>query len=314
MGLAAYLPLLLPALLGWLARPLSDRLHPRHATLMLTGAAAVLAACAVIALALLVASAVVRLPAVASLAHISLAITGSDTAYGISVAMLAGILLTAAAVATTACSIRWYRGLTDCYREARRLPGHAQAVVTGDQFASAYALPGRPGRIVMTAGMLEALDDTGRAVLLAHERAHLARFHHRYTAAVRLAAAANPMLRPAAQAVEYTVERWADEEAAAVIGDRRLVAQAIGRAARAATPRRPAAAMVGVLGAVFLAGHPNAPTAGPIPRRVAAMLAPAPQHRLVLLAVVLALTLLASACAIEAANDLQDLLALASSY
>jgi hypothetical protein len=314
MRLAVYLPLLLPALLAVLARPLSDRLHPRHATWLLTGAAGVLAASAAVALALLAASAIVRIPPVASLGHISLSVLGPDTAYRISAGALAGILLTAAAVTAAMFLIRWYRGLTDAYREARQLPGRSQAVVLDDQAASAYALPGRPGRIVVTAGMLDALDDTGRAALLAHEQAHLARFHHLYTSAARLAAAANPLLRPAARAVEYTVERWADEEAAQAVGDRRLVAHAIGRAALAATPGRTARALPAVLGAVFSPAHRDTDAAGPIPRRVAALLAPAPPRRLPLLAVVLALTLLAGVCALEAANDLQDLLALASSY
>jgi hypothetical protein len=106
----------------------------------------------------------------------------------------------------------------------------------------------------VTAGMREALDHAGRAALLAPERAHLAGFHHLYTSAARLAAAANPLLRPAARAVEYTVERWADEEAAAAVGDRRLVAHAIGRAALAANPRR-ARARPAVLGAVFCPAH-----------------------------------------------------------
>jgi len=314
MHLAVYLPLLLPALLTLLARPLSDRLHPRHATWLLTGAAAVLAASATLALALLAVSAVIRLPAVASLGHISLAELGPDTAYAMPTGLLAGILVTAATVTGSASLLRCFRGLADSYREARRLPGRSQAVVLDDQIAAAYALPGRPGRIVVTAGMLDALDDTSRAALLAHERAHLARFHHLFTSAARLAAAANPLLRPAARAVEYTVERWADEEAAKSVGDRRLVAHAIGRAALAATPRRPPPrAMPAVLGAVF-PGRADAHAAGPIPRRVAALLAPAPPRRLALLTVVLALALLAGVCALEAANDFQDLLALASSY
>jgi hypothetical protein len=314
MRLAVYLPLLLPALLAILARPLSDRLHPRHATWLLTGAAAVLAACATLALALLLASAVVRLPPVASLGHLSMAVLGPDTAYRISVGLLAGILLSGTAVTAADFLIRWHRGLTEAYREARRLPGRSQAVVVPDQAASAYALPGRPGRIVVTLGMLEALDDTGRAALLAHERAHLAGFHHLFTSVARLAATANPLLRPAARAVEYTVERWADEKAAEAVGDRFLVARAVGRAALAATPRRPSRTGAAVLGMVFSATHRDTHTAGPIPRRVAALLAPAPRPRLALLAVVLVLALLAGICALEAANDLQDLLALASSY
>ena len=313
MRLAVYLPLLLPALLAVLARPVSDRLHPRHATWVLTGAAAVLSASAALALALLAVSAVVRIPPVASLGRMSMTVLGPGTAYGMSAGALAGLLLTAAAVTAAVFLFRWYRGLAGAYREARQLPGRRQPVVLDDQAASAYALPGRPGRIVVTAGMLDALDDTGRAALLAHERAHLAGFHHLYTSAARLAAAANPLLRPAARAVEYTVERWADEEAAEAVGDRRLVAHAIGRAALAATPRQPRARPA-VLGAVFSPAHRDANDAGPIPRRVAALLAPVPPRPLALLAVVLALTVLAGVCALEAANDLQDLLALASSY
>jgi Zn-dependent protease with chaperone function len=314
MRLAVYLPLLLPALLGLLARPVSDRLRPRVATWLLTGAAAVLAACGAIALALLAAAAAVRIPPVASLGHLSPAVLGPDTSYRIAAGLLAGLLLCAAAVTAASCTIGCCRGFAAACREARRLPGRSQAVVLPDPAAAAYALPGRPGRIVVTAGMLDALDERGRAALLAHERTHLAAFHHLFTSAARLAAAANPLLRPAARAVEYTVERWADEEAAQAVGDRRLVAHAIGTAALAATPRRPARPGYGVLGAVFTPAHRAAGTAGPIPRRVAALLAPAPPRRLALLAVVLALALLAGICALEAANDLQDLLALASSY
>ncbi len=314
MRLAVYLPLLLPALFALLARPLSDRLPPRDATWLLTGAAAVLAGCTALALALLAASAVVRIPPVASLGHFSRSVLGPETAYGMSVGTMAGILLSAAALAAAGCLIRRYRGLADAYRQARHLPGHGQAVVIDDQAAAAYALPGRPGRIVVTAGMLQALDETGEAALLAHERAHLSGFHHLFTAAARLAAASNPLLRPAARAVEYTVERWADEEAANAVGDRRLVAHAIGRAALAATKRRPRRALPAALGAVLPAAVRGAHAAGPIPRRVAALLAPPPPRRLALLALVLALALLAGACALEAANDLQDLLALASSY
>jgi hypothetical protein len=69
-----------------------------------------------------------------------------------------------------------------------------------------------------------------------------------------------------------------------------------------------------VLGAVFPATYRDTHTAGPIPRRVAALLKPAPRPPHILLAVVLALALLAGVCAMEAAHDLQDLLGLASSY
>jgi len=68
--------------------------------------------------------------------------------------------------------------------------------------------------------MLRALSGPERRVLLAHERAHAAWNHYLFTTAARLAAAANPLLRPLAAEVGYTVERWADERAASLTGDR----------------------------------------------------------------------------------------------
>lgn len=109
--------------------------------------------------------------------------------------------------------------------------GTAELVVLPSDEPLAYAVPGRPGHIVVSAGMLRRLDDDERRVLLAHERAHLRRSHHRYVFVADLAAGAVPMLRPLRERVRFATERWADEEAAAVVGDRRLVARAICRAA-----------------------------------------------------------------------------------
>src|SRR5258708_19422555 len=122
MHLAVYLPLLLPALLTPLARPLADRLPQRQATWLLTGAAAVLAPSATLALALLAVYAVIRLPAVASLGHISLAELGPDTAYAMPTGLLAGILVTAAAVTGSASLLPCFPGLADSYRQPTRPP------------------------------------------------------------------------------------------------------------------------------------------------------------------------------------------------
>ncbi|WP_449344801.1 M56 family metallopeptidase, partial [Streptomyces narbonensis] len=131
----------------------------------------------------------------------------------------------------------------------------------------AYALPGRRrGRAVVSTGMLTALTSRERRALFAHERAHLAGRHHRHLTTVHLAARANPFLRPLRTAVAYTAERWADEEAAAAVGSRRCVARAIGTAALLAPPTT-----TPLLPAVT--------GAGPVPRRVAALLRPAPQSR-----------------------------------
>ena len=53
-----------------------------------------------------------------------------------------------------------------------------------------------------------------------------------------LAAAINPTLRPTARALRHTVERWADEDAADAVADRRTVARALARAALAAHAHR----------------------------------------------------------------------------
>lgn len=104
----------------------------------------------------------------------------------------------------------------------------------------AFAVPGRFGRgdasggqILVTVGMLRALDAAGRRALLAHERAHLTGRHHRQRAIVEVAAALNPMLIPVRAAVAYLVERAADEHAAATVGDRRVAAHALATAALA---------------------------------------------------------------------------------
>jgi len=315
VSLVVYLPLALPALLAPFAGPLSARLDSVHATWLLTGAAVALAGCSTLALGVLAAAAAVRIPLVASLGHWSLPVLGPDTSPGPAVALLAGILLGVAALTVSGFAIRRYRALAGAYREARCLPGRGQTVVVADEAADAYALPGRPGRIVVTAGMLNALDEPGRAALLAHEQAHLAGFHYLFTTAARLAATASPLLRPLARAVEYTVERWADERAATAVGDRRLVAHAIGRAALAAKASQPRRAVPGALGAVFPGTRTGAHARpGPVPRRVAALLAPPPPPRLVLLAAVAALVALAGTCALIAANDLQDLLSLANTH
>ena len=171
-----------------------------------------------------------------------------DDPASVPVAVAAGVLL--AAAATGACRALWRRtaALLAAGRQARRLPGAGQVVVIDDEAADAYTLPGWPCRIVVTAGMMRALSHPERQVLLAHERAHASGLHYLFTTAARLAAAANPLLRPVAAAVGYTVERWADERAAAVAGDRRLAARAIatgrpGRHGGPAPPREPAAAL-----------------------------------------------------------------------
>jgi Zn-dependent protease with chaperone function len=308
MHLAVYIPLLVPLLAAAAARPLAGRLPPVAATwlLVLTAVALALASSAV--LGMLALTALVRIPLVESLGKMSGPVISAGDPASVPVAIAAGALL--AAAVTVAGRALWRRAaaLAAAGREARDLPGAGQVVVTDDEAADAYTLPGMPCRIVITAGMLRALSQPERQVLLAHERAHASSLHYLFTTVARLAAAANPLLRPVAAAVGYTVERWADERAAAATGDRQLAARAIAHAALATTaaPPRRASAASAVLGAVTIPARMR--SAGPVPRRVAALLRPPPQPQLLLLAAAVALVAVAGVTALEAARDLHALL------
>ena len=311
MHVAVYLPLLVPLLAAAAARPLAGRLPPVAATWLLVLSALALALASSAVLGMLALTALVRIPLVESLGEMSASVINQHDPASMPVLIAAGAVL--AAAVTMAGRALWRRAdaLAAAGREARRLPGAEQVVVTDDEAADAYTLPGVPCRIVITAGMLRALSQPERAVLLAHERAHASGLHYLFTTAARLAAAANPLLRPVASAVGYTVERWADERAAAVTGDREVAARAIARAALAATaapPRRPAPAAA-VLGAVSIPARMQRP--GPVPRRVAALLRPPPQPQLLLLAAAVVLVAVAGISALEAARDLHALLAAA---
>jgi Zn-dependent protease with chaperone function len=307
MRLVVYLPLVVSVLAAVAARPLAERLPPRTAAWLLTGAAVVLAAATGAGLGLLALSAAVRLPPVDALGDMSLSVVRRDDPAPLPLGIAAGLLLAAAAAA--AIRAAWLRttALAAAHRRARCLPGTGQVVVLADEAADAYAAPGWPGRIVVTSGMLGALTNAEREVLLAHERAHASGRHYLFTAAARLAAAANPLLRPLADAVGYTLERWADEHAAAVARSRPLAARTVAKAAlaaRAAPPRRPAPEAM----TAAVTAPASARGAGPVPRRVAALLRPAPRPRLLLVAAAVVMIAICGVSVLDAARDLHALI------
>jgi len=96
----------------------------------------------------------------------------------------------------------------------------------------AYAVPRGEGCVVVSTGLLAALDPRERQVVFAHERAHLRQHHHRFLLVAAIAQAALPPLKPLLAQLRHATERCADEEAvAAMSGDRSIVATAIARAA-----------------------------------------------------------------------------------
>jgi hypothetical protein len=142
-----------------------------------------------------------------------------------------GVAAIAALTVATVSILRVWRR----QRRLRAPRGEEGLVVVESARPAAFTLAGRPGQIIVSSGMLRTLQPEERRVLLAHERAHLRCHHHRYVQFTELATAAMPVLRPVIGRVRYAVERWADEEAAREIGDRRVVARAIARAAVAQT-------------------------------------------------------------------------------
>ncbi|MET9131025.1 M56 family metallopeptidase [Streptomyces antibioticus] len=341
MGLFVFLPLVLPLTAWPVARLAEQRLHPRTATRLLTGVAAVMAVCSTVCLGLLMVVGTAQLPGnplpdAWSDPEVRAAVPHDEIAGRAAVPTLCVV-----AVVCARTLWRHHRVRRHAHRALAGLPTTQVAVLPDATAAYAYALPGGggrygsgggrgsggrrgsdgrygrygpgrlngpgrrhgSGRIVVTSALLDCLEPAERRALFAHERAHLAARHHRHLLAVRLAAQANPFLRPLRTAVAYTAERWADEEAARAVGSRRTVARAIGKAAlvsHGAAPPPGLAALVppGVAappglaalvppgaapppGLAALAGLPAfaAPAPGPVPRRVTALLAPAPTPR-----------------------------------
>ncbi|MGW8491189.1 M56 family metallopeptidase [Streptomyces sp. NPDC055886] len=266
MGVFVYLPLVLPLTAWPIARLAEQHLHPRRAARLLTTAAVILASCSLVCLGLLVVVGTAQLPGN------PLPDGWSDDEVREAVphdAFAGKASILALVVVTAACGFtvhRHYRFRARARRALAGLPGGDVAVLPDDA-PYAYALPGSPGRVMVSTAMLASLEPAEHRALFAHERAHLAGRHHRLLLATRLAGCVNPLLWPLLGALVYSTERWADEEAARITGDRRLTARAVGKAALVARPVPGGAAF-----AAFAA-------AGPVPRRVAALLGPVPPDR-----------------------------------
>ncbi|WP_326707192.1 M56 family metallopeptidase [Streptomyces cyaneofuscatus] len=267
MGVFVYLPLVLPLTALPIARLAEQHLHPRRAARLLAAVAVILATCSLVCLGLLVVVGTAQLPG----NPLPDGWSDEEVREAVPHDAFAGKASILALVAVTmACGFtvhRHYRFRARAHRTLAGLPGGGDLAVLPDDVPYAYALPGSPGRVMVSTAMLSALDPAERRALLAHERAHLDGRHHRLLLATRLAGCINPLLRPLQAALVYSTERWADEEAARATGDRRLTARAVGKAALISASGPAAAAMAG-----FAA-------AGPVPRRVAALLGPVPPDR-----------------------------------
>jgi hypothetical protein len=293
--ISVYVPLLVTVVLAMLAPGPARRLAPRPAAWALACAALVTALGWLGSLALLAFSGFARIPQVAAEGRWSVPALSADDPVYLTVATVAALALAASCVALGVAAVRQARHLGWARRECRRLSGDTELAVLDDASPAAFALPGAPGRIVVSRGMLRCLGDGEREALLAHERAHLRGRHHLFQTLWRLTAAVSPLLRPLADTGGFILERWADEEAAAQVGDRRIVARSVGRAALASAAHPPRAGILAAAG-------------GAVPQRVRALLAPPPPRRA--LPFVGGALLLALCCTslANAASDSEDMI------
>ncbi|MFD5460525.1 M48 family metalloprotease, partial [Streptomyces olivaceus] len=220
MGVFVFLPLVLPLTAWPIARLAEQHLHPRTATRLLTAVAAVMAVCSTLCLALLMVVGTAQLPGNPlpdgwSDPEVRAAVPYDE------VAGKAAIPALCAVVAASARAL-WRHGRVRrrAHQALAGLPGSAVAVLP-DDVPYAYALPGgRRDRVVVTTALLDCLEPAERRALFAHERAHLADRHHRFLLAVRLAALANPFLRPLRTAVATRGAGGAPERGGGGVGAR----------------------------------------------------------------------------------------------
>ncbi|MER7187382.1 M48 family metalloprotease, partial [Streptomyces hyaluromycini] len=204
------LPLLLPFALPPLARRALDRLAPAVALRAITGSAVVLAACSLAALGAFVLTGLLKLPFFAALGDLIRPLHTASDRYVLPLAAVSVGGLAVCAWTLARSVLRQVRAFRAARTEAGRGPAAGDLCVVDSPCADAYALPGRPHRIVVTTGMLRSLDGSEREALFAHERAHNAGGHHYFLAVAELAAHCHPALRGVRDVIRLAAERAAD--------------------------------------------------------------------------------------------------------
>lgn len=223
MNLEPVAPALVAVLAGMCGGWLWRRLPPRASVILLTTLAVSAAAAVVWALVLVVVGAVAGLPGLAGLTWCRRVIAmGHEFP-----PLVGGLAALALAVGTTRVlrfERRW-RHAVRCHH------GTSGVTVVDTEQILAFAVAGRDGTVVVSNGLLALLSPKEQAAVLAHEGCHLARRHDRFIRAAGVAAAMVPVLSRLAERVRGATEREADEAAATVVSDRRVVARAIAAAA-----------------------------------------------------------------------------------
>ena len=300
----AWLAPIAAVMLGLVGPRFGRRLRPSTSVPLLTIAAVVTSIATGMVLGMVAFLTVARIPTVARMGGWSSHSLGASQPADAVLGVIAGVAVVALLSMSVTHAAVVGRDLLRSARLCRRVSAAEDLVVLDSPLADAFAMPGLPGRVVVSTAMLRALPPNERAVLLAHESAHLRFGHHAYVALADLAAAANPFLRPVARLVREGVERWADEVAATELGDRRLAAKALARAGLARSRTADGRSVI------VRSALPGAD--GAVSARVSSLLAePAPPRRtagaaLVIIAIVAMTAVVHTELRVEARFDLAE--------
>ncbi|WP_375494038.1 M56 family metallopeptidase [uncultured Jatrophihabitans sp.] len=244
----AGVPVLISVGLGALAPALAHQSSPPWAARLLVGLALVAALATGLALCALAVLGIGQIPSAGRFGGWSAdAISDSTPVPGV-VGIIAGLVAVALLVRAGTHAVRALARLRSAIIDSRGLTAAADGIVVVDdpQTTRAYSVPGRPGRIVATSGLLALLDHDERRAVVAHERAHLRHYHVGYVQFAELAAAANPLLHRVARTVRQVVETWADAESVAEVGDPMCVARALAKATLGPASAAPAGAALAI--------------------------------------------------------------------
>jgi len=294
--LGIYCTLAAALALSGLLMPAGRRLAPRPAAYCLALGSLVAGVVWVGALGLLAVATVGRLSVAAAAGHWSRAVLEARDPVPVSAGVASLVVLAVVSVAVAASCRRLVHGAVQLVR----LHVLAWSRCSGDvaiidaATPEALALPGWHGRVLVSSGMLRALEPPEHQVLLAHERSHLRNGHWAFRLATRLGAALLPTLGPVVRRCDHALERWADEDAAVAVGDRTLTATAVAKAALATTEHH-RAVLVPAFSDGWVAG------------RVSALLVPPVQNRWGVAAIATGLATCALVSGIEASRDLEGL-------
>ncbi len=289
---AAVIAILACLVVGASADLLVRRMRPAQAVLLVTAASLAVSLATGAALTAIAVAVVAGLSSVAADGHWSAAIIKAEVPMpgwlGAVAALAVVVLLVRAAIRTSMIVAALVRADRLC-RGMRA--GGGPIVIVDDASADAYTVAGLRGCVVISQQLFAELNSIERRVLTAHELSHLHNRHHLFVHLTDIAAAANPLLKPVPAAVRLGVERWADEDAASGIGDRRLAGRAL---ARVALLRSAIASSAAGRPSLRISGRP-VPALGvaalQVTSRVQALLQPAPRPRTGRLTVAVVLSL-----------------------